>query len=77
MDIRDILNGMEDPYDKLNRIEHAVADLLRQRAEMFQHLAGLSHNQSNLVSMYDDLKNENQELNQKIQALEAVFREKI
>lgn len=70
MNLQEMLNGMEDPYDRLNRLEHAIGDLLRQRAELLQHIAGLTMNQNNLVGMYDDL-------DRRLKVLEAIFTEKV
>ena len=59
-----------DPYVMLQQLMRGQADLQQQQAQILRHLAGISQNQSNLVNMYDDL-------NRRLNVLEAIFTEKI
>jgi hypothetical protein len=80
MNIQDLLNGIEDPWDRLNRLETTINTIGHQHAQEIanglRHIAGISQNQSNLIMMYDDLNNKINNLSKQIAALQTVFNDK-
>lgn len=66
----------EHPYDALQRLnaevfrlKQGMAELMRERADMLNNWAGLCHNHINLKEAYDELDN-------RLNVLEAIFIDK-